>query len=86
MLTKVVTDPKGTAHSGLIANYPLAGKTGTAEIKEKQGEKGRELGWFVAYNPQAADMIVAMMIEDSGSKDVVTRVKGFYELRLESGL
>lgn len=86
MLTKVITDPKGTAHNGLIANYPLAGKTGTAEIKEKQGDKGRELGWFVAYNPQSADMIVAMMIEDSGSKDVVTRVKEFYELRLQSGM
>jgi penicillin-binding protein 3 len=86
MLTKVITDPKGTAHNGLIANYPLAGKTGTAEIKEKQGGKGRELGWFVAYNPQSADMIVAMMIEDSGSKDVVTRVKEFYELRLQSGM
>jgi cell division protein FtsI/penicillin-binding protein 2 len=86
MLTKVITDPKGTGHNGLIANYPLAGKTGTAEIKEKQGEKGRELGWFVAYNPEAADLIVSMMIEDSGSKDVVARVKGFYELRLESGL
>jgi penicillin-binding protein 3 len=86
MLTKVITDPKGTAHNGLIANYPLAGKTGTAEIKEKQGDKGRELGWFVAYNPQSTDMIVAMMIEDSGSKDVVTRVKEFYELRLQSGM
>ncbi|GAM12659.1 penicillin-binding transpeptidase domain-containing protein [Mesobacillus selenatarsenatis] len=86
MLTKVITDPKGTAHNGLIANYPLAGKTGTAEIKEKQGEKGKELGWFVAYNPQSTDMIVAMMIEDSGSKDVVTRVKEFYELRLQSGM
>lgn len=85
MLTKVITDPKGTAHNGLIANYPLAGKTGTAEIKQKQGEKGRELGWFVAYNPQAADLIVTMMIEDSGSKDVVARVKNFYELRRESG-
>lgn len=86
MLTKVITDPKGTAHNGQIANYPLAGKTGTAEIKEKQGDKGRELGWFVAYNPQSSDMIVAMMIEDSGSKDVVTRVKEFYELRLQSGM
>ncbi|MBT2661537.1 penicillin-binding transpeptidase domain-containing protein [Bacillus sp. ISL-45] len=86
MLTKVITDPKGTAHNGLIANYPLAGKTGTAEIKEKQGDKGRELGWFVAYSPKSTDMIVAMMIEDSGSKDVVTRVKGFYELRLQSGM
>jgi penicillin-binding protein 3 len=83
MLTKVITDPKGTAHNGRIANYPLAGKTGTAEIKEKQGEKGKELGWFVAYNLQSTDMIVAMMIEDSGSKDVVARVKEFYELRVE---
>ncbi|WP_423408461.1 penicillin-binding transpeptidase domain-containing protein [Heyndrickxia sp. MSNUG] len=86
MLTKVVTDPRGTAHSAMMANYPLAGKTGTAEIKQKQGEKGKELGWFVAYNPQSADLIVSMMIENSGSKDVVTRVKAFYQLRQQSGL
>ena len=85
MLTKVITDPKGTAHTALIANYPLAGKTGTAEIKQKQGEKGKELGWFVAYNPQSHDMIVTMMIENSGSKDVVTRVKDFYQLRQQGG-
>lgn len=86
MLTKVVTDTRGTAHNALMSNYPLAGKTGTAEIKLKQGEKGKELGWFVAYNPQSSDMIVAMMIENSGSKDVVTRVKEFYQLRQQGGL
>lgn len=85
MLTKVVTDPNGTAHRAQIANYPLAGKTGTAEIKQTQGEKGKELGWFVAYNPEEANMIVAMMIEDSGSTDVVSRVKAFYELKIASG-
>lgn len=81
MLRKVVSDPRGTAHSANMADYPLAGKTGTAEIKQKQGEKGKELGWFVAYNPQSTDLIVAMMIEDSGSGDVVKRVKQFYQLR-----
>ncbi len=86
MMTKVITDPKGTAHNGLIANYPLAGKTGTAEIKQKQGEKGRELGWFVAYNPKSPDIIAAMMIEDSGFHDVVARMKEVYELRLQSGM
>ncbi|WP_210364441.1 penicillin-binding transpeptidase domain-containing protein [Bacillus sp. REN3] len=80
MLRKVVTDPKGTAHNAQMAELPLAGKTGTAEIKEKQGEKGKDLGWFVAYNPESPDMIVSMMVEDSGSKEVVDRVKGFYKM------
>ncbi|CAM4055446.1 penicillin-binding transpeptidase domain-containing protein [Mesobacillus zeae] len=85
MLTKVVSDPRGSAHSAVIPNYPLAGKTGTAEIKAKQGEKGRELGWFVGYNPQSPNLLITMMIdnvqEKGGSKTAVSRVKNVFETR-----
>ncbi|WP_071460950.1 penicillin-binding transpeptidase domain-containing protein [Bacillus massilinigeriensis] len=83
MLEKIVSDPKGTAHAAVIPGYPLAGKTGTAEIKAKQGEKGRELGWFVGYNAESPDLLVTMMIdnvqEKGGSKAVVTKVKNVFE-------
>ncbi|WP_174734282.1 penicillin-binding transpeptidase domain-containing protein [Mesobacillus harenae] len=82
LLTKVVTDPNGTARDAKIDGYPLAGKTGTAEIKEKQGEKGEELGWFVGYNPNTPDLLITMMLENAqtqgGSKAAVTRVTNIF--------
>jgi penicillin-binding protein len=81
MMTKVVSDPNGTAHSARM-DQPFAGKTGTAEIKSAQGEKGRELGWFVGYNPEAPDLLISMMVEDvqegEGSREAVTRVKNVF--------
>lgn len=49
-LQQVVANPSGTAHNAFMKDVPLAGKTGTAELKENQGEKGKENGVFVAYN------------------------------------
>jgi penicillin-binding protein 3 len=81
-LRKVVGDADGTAHSAEIADYPLAGKTGTAEIKEKQGEKGTENGWFIAYNTNSPELMVAIMIENvqdrGGSQVPVKKVKNFF--------
>ncbi|PLR76040.1 peptidoglycan glycosyltransferase [Bacillus sp. V3-13] len=84
-LRKVVEDPSGTANSARIDGYPLAGKTGTAELKEKQGEKGTENGWFVAYNVENPNLLIAMMVEGvenkGGSKAVVSRVKNVFQSR-----
>lgn len=77
-LVQVVSNPKGTAHEAFMSNLPLAGKTGTAELKSG-GDKGKELGWFVAYNTQNPSLLVTMMIEDvedrGGSHYVVPKVK-----------
>ena len=82
MLTKVVSDPHGTAHVAYRKDLPLAGKTGTAEIKDKQGAKGRELGWFVGYNPEKPDLLISMMIEDvqdgAGSRSAITSVQNVF--------
>ncbi|WP_040207080.1 penicillin-binding transpeptidase domain-containing protein [Neobacillus jeddahensis] len=81
-LRKVVGDASGTAHAAEIADYPLAGKTGTAEIKQKQGETGTENGWFIAYNPDSPNLMVAMMIENvqgrGGSSVPVKLVKNIF--------
>ena len=81
-LRKVVGDEGGTARSAEIADYPLAGKTGTAEIKEKQGEKGTENGWFIAYNTNSPALMAAIMIENvqdrGGSSVPVKKVKNFF--------
>jgi penicillin-binding protein len=82
MLQKVVSDPSGTAHAANIPDYPLAGKTGTAEIKQKQGEVGTENGWFIAYNTNTPSLMMAMMVEGvqdkGGSMVPVQKVKDLY--------
>lgn len=82
LLRKVVGDSDGTAHSANIADYPLSGKTGTAEIKKKQGEKGTENGWFIAYNTNTPNVMMAMMVENvldrGGSQIPVKKVKNVY--------
>jgi penicillin-binding protein 3 len=83
-LRKVVGDTGGTAHAAEILGYPLAGKTGTAEIKQKQGETGTENGWFIGYNTESPSLMVAMMVENvqgrGGSLVPVKKVKKVFEL------
>lgn len=82
MLQKVINDPQGTGYKAKMEGYPLAGKTGTAELKEKQGERGTEYGWFVAYNTENPSLLVAMMVEGvqdkGGSAFVVDKVKNIF--------
>ncbi|MCM3116118.1 penicillin-binding transpeptidase domain-containing protein [Neobacillus sp. MER 74] len=83
-LRKVVSDAAGTAHAADMKEYPLAGKTGTAEIKQKQGETGTENGWFIGYNTNSPNLMVAMMVENvqkrGGSQIPVKKVKKVFEL------
>jgi penicillin-binding protein 3 len=83
-LTKVVTSSNGTAHEAYMPKLPLAGKTGTAELKKsKEDKNGMELGWFVAYNTEDPSLLVTMMIEDvkgrGGSHYLVPKVKRVFE-------
>jgi penicillin-binding protein 3 len=82
-LLKVVEDPSGTAHSGKINGVTYAGKTGTAELKRKQGEVGTEHGWFVAYKTESPHILIAMMVENvqkrGGSKIPVEKVKNILQ-------
>ncbi|MBI0578059.1 penicillin-binding transpeptidase domain-containing protein [Neobacillus cucumis] len=84
MLRKVVTDPGGTARAANIPGYPLAGKTGTAEIKQKQGELGTQNGWFIAYNPKKPNLMMVMMIENvekrGGSQVPVKKVTKVFKM------
>ncbi|GGB42787.1 penicillin-binding transpeptidase domain-containing protein [Fictibacillus barbaricus] len=87
-LTKVVSSPNGTAHEAYMAKLPLAGKTGTAELKaSKEDKNGKELGWFVAYNNEDPSLLVTMMIEDvkgrGGSHYLVPKVKKVFEENLQ---
>ena len=48
-LIQVVENPYGTGHSVRISGLLIAGKTGTAELKETQKSKGDTLGWFDCF-------------------------------------
>lgn len=68
-LQEVVSDPGGTGHDAAsVSGVTLAGKTGTAEIKESQDDtEGTELGWFAVYNTGASDedtVLMLNMVED----------------------
>lgn len=86
-LIQVVESPNGTGHSAVTKGITIAGKTGTAEIKESKDDvTGTELGWFNAFtvdeNSDKQYMAIAM-VEDvknrGGSHYVIPIVKSIFE-------
>lgn len=79
-LRHVVVD--GFAQAANLPNIPLAGKTGTAELKATGEDKGKENGFFVAYNKENPTFILAMMIEgvedNNGSAYVAEMVSNVF--------
>lgn len=83
-LTQVVSNPEGTGHGAYMPDLPLAGKTGTAEIKKSQTDTtGTENGWFIAVNPSNPKLLVLEMYENvkgkGGSGYVVPNVKSIFQ-------
>ncbi|WP_353948873.1 penicillin-binding transpeptidase domain-containing protein [Sporolactobacillus sp. Y61] len=82
-LIQVIDNPAGTARDAKINGLPLAGKTGTPEFKQKQGENGRENGWFVAYNTDDPKLLITMIVENTqdrgGSHAVTPKVKAVFQ-------
>ncbi|MDG5786708.1 penicillin-binding transpeptidase domain-containing protein [Evansella sp. AB-P1] len=85
-IISVTNDPNGTAYrENLGYNRSMAGKTGTAELKDtRDSEDGKELGWYVALDYDEKDILVTMMIEHvedlGGSGYVVDLVNEFLRL------
>ena len=72
---------QGTAVACKIEGKTIAGKTGTAEIKESQSDKdGTEIGWFDSFD-EKGNLIIAMqenVKNKGGSEAVVKKVKNIY--------
>ena len=75
----------GTGQAARIPGTNLAGKTGTAELKLAQGERGEELGWFVlmtADEDEPYPLLVVSMVEGvenrGGSGYVVPKVTAVF--------
>ncbi len=82
-LVKTVSDPAGTAHALEIQGHSIAAKTGTAELKEKQGEDGLENGFVYAFDADNPNYLMIGMIENvkgrGGSGLVIDKLKPVIE-------
>lgn len=72
-LREVVQDVNGTAHSLSALGVPLAAKTGTAEIKEKQDVKGQENSFLFAFNLDNQGYMMVSMLENIEDDDSATK-------------
>ena len=87
-LINVIADEKGTGHAIYHDNIALAGKTGTAEIKQSQSDTtGTELGWFTVMTTDSKQpLLITTMVEDvkdrGGSGYVVEHTKTPLDLYL----
>ena len=87
-LINVIADEKGTGHAIYRDNVILAGKTGTAEIKQSQSDTtGTELGWFTVMTTDSKQpLLITTMVEDvkdrGGSGYVVKHTKTPLDLYL----
>lgn len=82
-LTGVVNDPNGTGYQARRDDILIAGKTGTAELKQSQGDTtGSEIGWFAVFTADKqveTPILVISMVENvkgiGGSGYVVSKDK-----------
>ncbi|HAP7672608.1 TPA: penicillin-binding transpeptidase domain-containing protein [Enterococcus faecium] len=72
-LREVVQDVNGSAHSLSALGIPLAAKTGTAEIKEKQDVKGQENSFLFAFNLDNQGYMMVSMLENKEDDDSATK-------------
>ena len=86
-IKKVINDSHGTGYAAHREDILLAGKTGTAEIKDsKEDTSGTELGWFAVFTAESTverPILIVSMVEDvkgrGGSGYVVGKDKEVLE-------
>ena len=91
-MEQVVSSQHGTGHSAYFEDIVLAGKTGTAEIKQsKADQNGTELGWFGVFTSEpnfSKPILIMTMVEDvkgrGGSGYVVKKDKQVLDIWFSS--
>lgn len=86
-LIQVVENPNGTAYSAKMEGLTIAGKTGTAEIKQsKEDKNGTEIGWFNSFivdENNKKQLLIISMVEDvknrGGSHYLLNKIRTVYE-------
>ena len=87
-LIQVVENPEGTANDMKIAGQTIAGKTGTAELKNSSTDtESGTLGWFDCFtvnNQSGNDMLIIGMVENTqnnsegGSHYVIKKIRTLF--------
>ncbi|MEJ8547523.1 penicillin-binding transpeptidase domain-containing protein [Brevibacillus borstelensis] len=87
-LIQAVSSPDGVGHGAYIPGKSIAGKTGTAELKQSKDADGQENGWFVGFQADAPELLLSMMVEDvkgrGGSSVVTKKVKRIFQQVLKN--
>lgn len=87
-LIQVVENPEGTANDMKVNGLTIAGKTGTAELKNSMNDTDSgTLGWFNCFtinNNTGNDMLIISMVEniqnnsDGGSHYLIKKIKTLF--------
>lgn len=87
-LRQVVENPEGTANDMKIGGLTIAGKTGTAELKQSSDDtESGTLGWFDCFtinSNSGDDMLIISMVEntqdnsDGGSHYLIKKIKTLF--------
>ena len=84
-LIQVVEDPEGTAHDMKVSGRTIAGKTGTAELKESKDAEADVLSWFSCFSTDSNDnqLLVISMVENGrdlgGSHYLIPKIKTLFQ-------
>jgi peptidoglycan glycosyltransferase len=77
MMRKVVNDPNGTGTAAQIDGVTVAGKTGTAQNDDAQGNRRPPHAWFIAFAPaEAPTVAIAVIVENGGQNGANAEVTG----------
>ncbi|TNJ67730.1 penicillin-binding transpeptidase domain-containing protein [Paenibacillus hemerocallicola] len=86
-LIRAVSTPGGAGYGAYIPGASIAGKTGTAELKQSKEENGKENGWFVGFDSADPELLLSIMVEDvkgrGGSGYVTKKVKRIFQQALQ---
>ena len=87
-LIQVVENPEGTANDMKVSGVTIAGKTGTAELKNSSTDtQSGTLGWFDCFTVNYSngnDMLIIGMVENTqnnssgGSHYVIKKIKSLF--------
>ncbi|MDM8098788.1 penicillin-binding transpeptidase domain-containing protein [Oceanobacillus oncorhynchi] len=80
-LRNVVTE--GTGKPAEEADFPISGKTGTAELKLTGEDSGDENSWFVGYPTDDQDLMIAIMVEGTKNNDRSSGVEKATEILMD---
>ena len=83
-LIQVVENPEGTAKDMQVSGRTIAGKTGTAELKESKDAEADVLGWFDCFTTDDSDnqLLIVSMVENGrdlgGSHYLISKIKTLF--------